>query len=324
MQSSLDMITIIMATYNGSKYLKAQLDSIINQSYKNWRLVIRDDGSSDNTLAILYEYKAKDNRIDVIIDSKSNLGVTLNFAELMEYCKDSKYLMFSDQDDVWLSNKIEDTNKLMKDTEQKYGQDIPLLVYAGLQLVDENLNYLTVPDNIKNCFNSNESRINLNILIAENCINGCTMMLNNSLLRACLPIPVEAENHDYWVALIAVSIGRIVKLDRPCILYRQHSSNNSGGISSASFANRFKRVLFGWKEIDYIVNMRITQALVLKERVLQNLDDKNKQMLTDYLSKAVNGGILAIYSAIKNKIYKHSFQSTFIFYLALFRMRKVI
>lgn len=320
--SNNDTITIIMATFNGGKYLKEQLDSIINQSYKNWRLVVRDDGSSDNTLTILNDYNTRYNCIEVITDSKNNLGISLNFAELMEHSKDSKYIMFSDQDDVWLSNKVEDIYKLMKATEQEYGQNMPSLVYSDLQLVDESLNYIVVPVNMNRCFNATKSKINLNYLLAENFIYGCTMMLNNSLLKVCLPVPVEAENHDYWVSLVAVSIGRIVKLTKPCILFRQHSLNNSGGISRGSFANRFKRVLFGWKEIDYIVNMRIKQALVLKERVLHRLDDKNKKMLTDYLSKAATGGISAVYSAIRNNIYKHSIASTFMFYIALFRVRK--
>ena len=98
-------IDILMATYNGEKYLAEQIDSIICQTYKNWNLLIRDDGSSDNTFKILKEYEKKDDRIKIIKDKKGNLGIAKNFEELLKISS-SELIMFSDQDDVWKKDKI--------------------------------------------------------------------------------------------------------------------------------------------------------------------------------------------------------------------------
>ncbi|MHB9334492.1 glycosyltransferase, partial [Fusobacterium polymorphum] len=99
-------IEILMATYNGEKYVGEQIDSIIHQTYKNWKLLIRDDNSTDKTLEILKEYEKKDKRIKIIEDKKGNLGFVKNFEELLNNSKED-WVMFSDQDDYWLENKIE-------------------------------------------------------------------------------------------------------------------------------------------------------------------------------------------------------------------------
>ena len=111
-------IDILMATYNGGKYVEEQLKSIISQSYENWNLVIRDDGSSDNTLKILNEYSKNDKRIHIISDNKGNLGLVKNFEELMKRSTE-EYIMFSDQDDVWVDNKINILLQKMLEIEKK-------------------------------------------------------------------------------------------------------------------------------------------------------------------------------------------------------------
>ena len=111
-------IDILMATYNGGKYVEEQLKSIISQSYENWNLVIRDDGSGDNTLKILNEYSKSDKRIHIILDNKGNLGLVKNFEELMKRSTE-EYIMFSDQDDVWVDNKINILLQKMLEIEKK-------------------------------------------------------------------------------------------------------------------------------------------------------------------------------------------------------------
>ena len=95
-----------MATYNGEKYLAEQLDSIINQTYHNWNLLIRDDNSTDRTLEIIQDYQKKDNRIKLLKDNKGNLGIVKNFEELLKN-SESEFIMFSDQDDIWIENKLD-------------------------------------------------------------------------------------------------------------------------------------------------------------------------------------------------------------------------
>ena len=102
-----------MATYNGEKYLREQIDSILKQTFKDWKLIMRDDGSKDRTIEILNEYEKKDKRIKVLQDNKGNLGVAKNFEELLKNSS-GEYVMFSDQDDYWMENKIEKYIKVLE------------------------------------------------------------------------------------------------------------------------------------------------------------------------------------------------------------------
>ncbi|HZK11905.1 MAG TPA: glycosyltransferase, partial [Atribacterota bacterium] len=121
-------INILMATYNGEKYVSEQIESIINQSFTNWILLIRDDESTDNTMKILDKYEKQESRIAVIRDDLGNLGQCLNFNEIMKNVKTDSYVMFSDQDDVWLPTKIEESVKEIKRLENIRGTETPILV----------------------------------------------------------------------------------------------------------------------------------------------------------------------------------------------------
>jgi rhamnosyltransferase len=122
-----EKIDILMATYNGEKYIHEQIESIINQTYKNWRLLISDDGSVDGTVEIIKKYIKKDKRIELIEDNLGNLGVVKKFRELLKRAE-ADYIMFSDQDDIWLNNKIERTlNEVFKFKERI---EAPLLIHS--------------------------------------------------------------------------------------------------------------------------------------------------------------------------------------------------
>ena len=127
----MEKIDILLATYNGEKYIKEQIDSILNQSYTNFNLIISDDSSTDSTVEILKEYEKKDERIKLIVQ-KENLGYIKNFEYLLTQVN-SKYYMFSDQDDFWVNDKVlKSYNKLVKENLD--------LVFCDLEIVDENLN----------------------------------------------------------------------------------------------------------------------------------------------------------------------------------------
>ena len=111
-------IEILMATYNGEKYIGEQINSIINQTYTNWNLLIRDDGSKDKTLNIIKKYEKMDNRIILIRDNKDNLGFVKNFEELLKKSR-TEFVMFSDQDDYWLENKIEKYVEVIEKLDKK-------------------------------------------------------------------------------------------------------------------------------------------------------------------------------------------------------------
>lgn len=228
-----DEVTILMATYNGEKFLEEQIQSIISQSYKNWKLIIRDDCSKDSTINIIERFIQKDNRISLVKGS-SNIGQIRNFNELLKIAINNKYIMFSDQDDVWKNDKIELTLNSMKNVESIKGVDEPILVYTNLAYVNKELKYL----GNKNIKVENRS---LNVLLGYNYVWGCTMMINNSLSKIVFPISEKADNHDYWIALHAQLLGTIYHLNEETILYRQHESNVTGGINNSSLYGKIKR-----------------------------------------------------------------------------------
>lgn len=288
-----DKITILMATYNGERFLSEQLDSIIAQTYTNWELWIRDDYSSDNTLNIIKEYCIKDNRIKYYKDDLKNIGCVLNFGKLLEKVPYDNYVMFCDQDDVWLPFKVEITLTKMK--EQKHISEKPILIYSPLQKVDNNL----VKIQVKKYDLPKE--ITINKIISQNFIYGCTMMINKKLIELVNPISDKAENHDYWIALIAAYSGVIASVDEATILYRQHENNVSGNYKDCSFNRRMKRLFNGQYTVSLENRLIMIEALVVH---LKKMDIKTS-FFEEYVKYMRMGGIKSVIYIIKNKIYKY-------------------
>ena len=249
------MVDILMATYNGEKYIKEQIESILNQTYKDWILYIRDDGSKDNTKSIINDYcKRYPKKIIHVKDNKVGLGAKLNFAELMKYSK-SEYCMFADQDDVWLNTKIEDTMNKMIDAEHIHGKKIPILVHTDLKVVDGNLNIIN--ESFWKYQNLNKDNKSLNTLLVQNNITGCTMMMNKSLVKLGVKVPKDCIMHDWWVGLIASGLGKIYTVDKPTMLYRQHGNNEVG-------AHKYNSIQFIRKKAKNIdkINKRIDEGIL--------------------------------------------------------------
>lgn len=215
-------VAILMSTYNGAKYLKDQLQSIINQSYSNWHLYIRDDGSSDETVEIIKSYAKKDSRISIIHDTLGNIGSVRSFFYLLEQV-DSNFYMFSDQDDYWKQDKIQKSIILLKQHNHKRK---PICVYTNLQIVDDNLegNELLLTKTWQD----------FPKLFFTNNLYGCTMLFNNFLKEKIKFDQLNYDNiyvHDWWLALVCAIFGEIYYLDEPTILYRQHYGNQIGATS---------------------------------------------------------------------------------------------
>lgn len=216
-----DRVAILMSTYNGEKYLEEQIKSIINQSFSNWHLYIRDDGSTDSTSKIIDNYSKNSAKITFINkESIDNRGVVGSFMTLLEYAN-ADYYMFSDQDDVWKKDKIKHTLVEMK----KYDlANIPICVHTDLQVVDENLNG-------KESMKKGYVWSSFPHIMFGNCVTGCTMMINQSLKNK---IKFHTQNlsliylHDWWIALVAAAFGKVIFLDEKTILYRQHTDNVIG------------------------------------------------------------------------------------------------
>ena len=226
------MIDILLATYNGEKYIGQQIDSIRCQTYGDWQLLIHDDGSSDNTISIVKELSLKDSRIRLIEDGVVHLGVAKNFIHLLQYST-SPFVMFCDQDDVWLPNKIELTLSKMK-TEEDIKMR-PILVHTDMQVVDSSLQVIAssfwkqmrlLPQ-----YNSYYD------LLACHNANGCTILLNGMAKQEILRNPSTAPMHDIWAALAVAAHkdGLVTYIEDCTMLYRQHENNVVGSHNTSVF-----------------------------------------------------------------------------------------
>lgn len=218
-----EQIDVLLATYNGEKYLKEQLDSILNQTYQNIQLIISDDCSKDDTRNILKEYEEKDSRVKVYYQNE-NIGCIKNFEFLLKQVKNKIY-MLSDQDDVWMPEKIE---KIYEQLENEKAD----LIFGDLEVVDSNLetiypsfnDFMKLSRKIKRHINTYE----LNYLY--NCVTGCTIMSRKKWIDKILPLPVNSKYvlHDHWIGLMISLKGRLAYLPEKHIKYRQHEDNEVG------------------------------------------------------------------------------------------------
>lgn len=235
-----------MATYNGEKYISEQIQSIIGQSYTDWSLFIHDDGSTDGTNAVIDEWICRYPEKIFRIDGPSQGGARNNFFYLMREVE-ADYYMCCDQDDVWLKDKIRMSfNELCDAVDDKMlegvTKEIPILGFSDLKVVDDNLN--TISESMNKSQNLNGHKLSLERLLIQNVVTGCTMIFNKALrdkMLLCKNIG-NVKMHDWWAALVAVTFGKIIYIDQPTILYRQHSDNSVGALDDTSVAVNVERV----------------------------------------------------------------------------------
>lgn len=276
----IDNIDILLATYNGEKYLKEQIDSILNQTYKNIRLIISDDCSTDDTKNILNKYEKKDNRIKVFYQEK-NLGYIKNFEFLLTKVE-SKFYMLSDQDDVWLPQKVEKSLEKI----QKENAD---MVFSDLEVVDSDLKTVY---NSFNDFMLLTRKINkyidsykLNYLY--NCVTGCTIISKKQFIKYILPIPSIHKEvaHDYWMALMVSLNGKMSYMPERYIKYRQHGNNQIG---TDKISHKFKK-------LEQVRNLFINVKLGIFNTYVENNSRFPKEL------QKINCDALEYYKMIKEK-----------------------
>ena len=226
-------VDILLATYNGERFVGVQIRSIQAQTYKNWRLLVSDDCSDDGTLDVVRGFAAEDNRIFVVSEGVRYGGAKDNFFALMN-CSDAAYCMFCDQDDVWLSEKVEKSLSALRMLEGEYGADMPLLVFCDMKVVDEKLN--VIHDSFERSSRFDPNRLSFKQLLAHNVAAGCCMLFNRPLLKICLCSDgKDAMMHDWWVMLAASAFGQISYIDQALSLYRQHGGNEVGANEYSPF-----------------------------------------------------------------------------------------
>ncbi len=207
-------IDILMATYNGEAYVAEQLDSLLRQTYANWRLTIHDDGSADQTRTIIGRYATMDARIILLDDGVEGLGAAQNFLHLLEQVE-GDYYMFCDQDDIWLPEKIERMQQAIS------ACNGPALVYSN--------SYLYTNGEVQPRFSTQiHPRSLRDTLFFNSGIQGCAVIVNRALLDRLRPFPTQVAMHDHLLTMGAVTFGTVRYVDEGLMWYRQHDLNATG------------------------------------------------------------------------------------------------
>ncbi len=297
------MVDILLATYNGEKYLREQLNSIFYQTYEDWKIIIIDDCSTDKTCSIIMEYQSKyPSKIEFRRNNKNAGNPALNFFELLKMST-SKYAMFCDQDDVWLNNKINLTLVAMKKLESG-NENLPVLVHTDLTVVDSNLNVIS--NSMFRYQKLNGSAKTLTELIVQNSVTGCTVMLNKKLVSMCCNVPLSVIMHDWWVALIAAAFGKIGLVNKSTMLYRQHESNQVGSKDVASLLFLCNKFLHR-SEIKTSMAATYSQCEAFLNRYSGDLSLEQKNILKNYLMVSCGNKITRIYRLFSGGFLKCGF-----------------
>lgn len=265
-------VLVMMSTYNGEKFIREQLDSLYGQKDVELHLLVRDDGSKDNTIDILEEYSKEYGKMTVV--KGKNVGAARSFHEVALYAatrmEPFDYYSYSDQDDVWFEHKLCTSIRHVESASKQ-----PQLFYAPALLVDSKLNPIK-PNNSRtvNCLGAN---------IASSHSLGCTQVFNKALLDKIVEIndyikTVDSKTyiplHDAWTALVAYSFGKVEVGEAPLMFYRQHESNVIGGNDRGvkKFYHRIKRYTSGDKKKS--AKCRIILTLMRDE-----IPTKNRKLL---------------------------------------------
>lgn len=225
------MISIIMAVYNGEKYLAEQIDSILQGSYQDFMIHIFDDGSTDGSREVISQYAQKHPQRITPHFNEKNQGVIKNFLGGLQ-AQEADYYMFCDQDDVWLPEKLQHTLEHMQRRE-KLDSKKPIAVFGDAKMVDGELNELHPSFQRQSGYRTDH--LDLGHMLMENKLIGCTVMINHKLKALLADYPEQMRMHDWWIALVAAAFGEISYLDEPLLLYRQHGNNVVGGASQSDY-----------------------------------------------------------------------------------------
>ncbi|MBW5448500.1 glycosyltransferase [Cohnella sp. CFH 77786] len=295
------LITILLSTYNGQNYLRPFLDSLLEQTFRDFLIIVRDDGSTDNTLSILQEYTSKFKNL-ILLEEGSNVGAARSFGYLLEFGltqTKSNYFMFADQDDVWMKDKIEKTYQKMQDVELQRKSQQPILVHTDLMVTGRDLNLIS--SSFWKQQKLRPTNVQVNKLLIQNVITGCTMMINRRLAEKCSPFPKKVIMHDWWIGLVASCVGEIVHLQSATILYRLHDNNHIGARKLTLFNATMK--LFS----DYSLEPYICQCNELYRKLDSDLTPSQRLMLINFAQLNEVNYMKRVQIVFKWKFFKSGF-----------------
>lgn len=293
-------ITVLLATHNSEKYISCQLDSLLNQTFKDSiSIVISDDASRDSTVSIINGYLEKYPFISLIKSEMPLKSPQANFWFLLKNAPKADYYMFCDHDDVWLKDKIEKTYKKMQEVEENRSA----LVHSDLFVVDSELNMLSDSMFLSQGLNKNP---HLKNALIQSSVTGCTMMINDSLREIAIK-KSNTENmimHDWYITILALIFGNVGFVNEPLILYRQHGNNQVGAKNTKSFSYIFNKALQLKKNKESIKNTYL-QAKDIFDIFNDNTEKFN--LVKTYADNLNKNKIQRVCSAFKYGFWKNTF-----------------
>lgn len=229
-------VVVLLPVYNGARYLAEQLDSILAQSMPHLMILCRDDGSSDDSVAVLHRYASQHpQRMQVLDDELGNLGARANFSKLMQAAlaldasppgtAAATYYALSDQDDVWHADKLAQLVTAIRHLEQGNTQ-VPALVHSDLRVVNDQGQ--VIAPSMAAYQGLRPDRDSFAAQLISNTVTGCTAMMNRALMEHSTPVPPECIMHDWWISLVASAFGKRTYLPQAMLDYRQHANNTIG------------------------------------------------------------------------------------------------
>ncbi len=287
------MLSVALCTYHGEKYIGAQLNSLALQSLLPDELVAADDSRDLETRKLLEGFAEQASfPVRILPAASAPRGIVRNFSLAVEQCE-GDYIALCDQDDIWMSHKLAVSMECMKGMERRLGKETPILIHSDLMTVDGEGHPLS-SSMMKSQGIANEEDMAeaLKVLLVQNYVTGCTVLMNQSLKQLACPFPDKIVMHDWWLALLAASCGYIGYVAEPTIGYRQHGDNNVGAKRYFSLQSVCKAFRFR-KNRDMI--LRVTdQARELKKR----LDEHHieSEFLREYLLALEQGDVRKIHN----------------------------
>jgi len=281
MNMQLPAAEILMATYNGEKYLREQIDSIVIQTNSNWHLTISDDGSSDLTSEIVDEYVSRyPDKITRYESGKCFGNARDHFFHLMCVCK-ADYMFFCDQDDVWYPDKLDKMMNVMIGVERGQSQKVPLLVFSDQTPTDEKKKPLS--PSLMRYQQQYFEEIDYRALLMQNIVTGGAMVINRALadLASCCIDHTQAIMHDWWLAVVAARFGNVIYMDESTGIYRQHGKNSVGAKDVRSIQHVLHKI-GRMTEIRRTILSKKKQAHIFMESYELDLSEEDRTFLKSF------------------------------------------
>jgi len=298
------MVSILLAAYNGERYITGQIESLLAQTFQDFKLYIRDDKSTDGTYSIIEKFASENpGRIISELNETNTGGTKYNFMNMMIDHRDD-YIMLCDQDDVWLPDKIEKSLDKMKALEKKCGRHTPVLVYTDLKVVNDTLDLIS--SSYEKMSNKDFRKSSLSFTVTMNNAAGCTIMYNRALGNMIQAVPEFIVMHDWWLALIAAAFGETGVIRTPTVLYRQHGDNIKGAKKVLSPVYIFY-VLTHLKTMAAMIDDSYRQAGSFLSHYDNKLTGEQLELLKAYSSIPDMSRFRKLRTVFKHKTFMHGF-----------------